>query len=273
MKAVLVALLAVVSTTYFGVSVSDPYRWLENANSPRTQRWIDQQNAATDKFVAAYPLSERIAKRIGQLELTGPQRFEPQLRGTTMFYMREIPPQPQPLLVAQPWPAGDAHVVADPAQFGAATSIDFYWPSPSGKLVALGTAPGGSEQTTIRVVGADGRVYADALARAGGGTTSPSIAWDAGERGFTYTQLPVNSQFGVRLYHHVLGTPQTSDTKVLDEVSHVAEYTLIESPDARRVAARVLFGDGSFERVFVRENGTWTQKVGPSDGIVDGAFA
>ena len=163
-----------VTTVFFGTAVPDPYRWLENAHSAKTQRWIDAQNAAAERTLDAYPGNARIAKRVERLELTGAQRYEPQLRGRTQFYMREVPPQPQPVLVAQDWPGGTPRVVADPAKMPGGTSIDYYWPSPSGKYVAIGTARGGAESATIRVVSVDSaRAFSEALGPAGGGTTAP----------------------------------------------------------------------------------------------------
>jgi prolyl oligopeptidase len=269
------AVLLAVTTVIFGTSVSDPYRWLEDAKSSRTQAWIDVQNARAERVIDAYPNNARIAKRVEELELTGAQQFEPKLRGDTLFYMREIPPQPQPVLVAQHWPSGRPRVVADPAKIGAGTSVDFYWPSPSGRYVAIGTAQGGAESTTIRVIRSDGtQTFNERLGPCGGGTTGPALAWDAGDRGFTYTRLPPDgSQFGIKLYHHVLGTPQSRDTLALGDVSRIAEPEFIASDDGAHAAALVQFGDGSFYRVYVRRQSQWKAVVGPDAGVIDGAFS
>ncbi len=32
---------------YHGTPIADPYRWLENANSPETKAWIESQNQLT----------------------------------------------------------------------------------------------------------------------------------------------------------------------------------------------------------------------------------
>ena len=273
MRHVFLALL--VTTTFFGQTVSDPYRWLESADSARTQRWLDVQNAKAERYIDAYRYNARIAKRIEQLELTGARRFAPKLSGRALFFMREIPPQPQPVLVAQQWPTGTVRVVADPAKIGPAVSIDYYWPSPSGKYVALGTASGGSESATIRVVSVDGkRTFNEALGPGGGGTTGPALAWDAGDNGFTYARLPANgSQFGIKLYHHVLGTPQDRDTLVLGEVSRIAEPDLLTSDDAAHAAALMQYGDGTFYHVYVRNGLRWNHVLGTQAGIVDGAFS
>lgn len=255
-------------------AAADPYRWLEDAHSPRTSQWIDLQNARAERTIDAYAGNARIAKRVEALALTGPQQYEPQISGSTMFYLREVPPQPQPVLMARPWPGGTPRVLVDPARIGPSVSLDDVWPSPCGGVIAIGTSSAGGESTTIRIVDASsGRAYRETLGPAGGGTTSPAVAWDANERGFTYGRLPPNgSQFNIVLYHHVLGTPQASDTLALHAISPVAEYQLLTSGDARFAAALVQFGDGSFYRVYVRNGKQWHPALGPQAGIVAGRF-
>ena len=270
----LLALLAV-ATLVFGQSVPDPYRYLEDAGSARTQQWIDAQNVKADRVLGAYSGGAQLARRVRALAHTGEQRYGAQLAGKTLFFMRETPPQPQPVLVAQDWPQGTPRVLLDPAALGPAVSIDFVWPSPDGRLLAIGTSSGGSESTTIRVLDVSGaRIYAEALGPAGGGTTDPVVAWDADGRAFTYGRLPAGgSQFGIKLYHHVVGTAQSSDALSLDALSPIAEYQLVTSAGARQAAALVKFGDGSFYRVYRRDGTTWHSLAGAQAGITEGAFA
>src|SRR5215831_18102934 len=56
-------------TTYelHGTTVSDPYRWLEDLDSPETGRWIESQNSRTFAFLDAIPQRERIRSRIKEL--------------------------------------------------------------------------------------------------------------------------------------------------------------------------------------------------------------
>ena len=43
-----------VVTVMHGVRVRDPYRWLEDAASPKVHAWIDAQNAYTDKVMGRF---------------------------------------------------------------------------------------------------------------------------------------------------------------------------------------------------------------------------
>src|SRR6185312_588075 len=131
-----------VSDTYFGTTVQDPYRWLEDADAPAVKQWIAAQNAYTEKVMDGFKDARALAKRVGELALTSTQQFDPEIVGGTLFYMRQTPPQPQAVLVAQAWPGGKARVLVDPNAAHGSIAITGYWPSPDGRYVAYGTAEG-----------------------------------------------------------------------------------------------------------------------------------
>ena len=49
--------------TYHGISVSDPYRWLEDDQSSQTNRWVKAQNRVTNKFLKKIPYRDKIKER------------------------------------------------------------------------------------------------------------------------------------------------------------------------------------------------------------------
>jgi len=257
-----------------GVTVRDPYRWLENAHSPKVEAWIGAQNAYADGVMGRFKDAAAITRRVGQLAVTSTEQYAPQLVHGTLFFMRETPPQAQPVLVAQAWPGGAQRVLVDTNPAGGHVAIQEVWPSPSGRYVAYGTSANGSEATTIHIVNATtGKALPDALSDAGGGTTGPNVAWDAEERGLTYGRLPHGSPFGISLYHHVLGTPQSSDRPEFGQgLSPIAEYQLLTSPDATEAAALIQFGDATPFRVYLRGHATWRPLFGTGEGVTAGAF-
>ncbi len=52
---------------YFGTLVADPYRWLEEPDSPETRAWVEAQNAITHAFLERLPARERIHRRLTEL--------------------------------------------------------------------------------------------------------------------------------------------------------------------------------------------------------------
>ena len=255
---------------YHGRQVDDPYRWLEQTGTPAVEQWVDAQNSYTDAVMSGFRDHGAIIKRLGQLALTSTQRSNPQIVANLLFYMRQTPPQPQPVLVAEAWPNGEAKVLVD-TNATQGTAITDYWPSPDGTQVAYAAAEGGTENKTIHFVEvSSGRTIADALPHAGGGTTPASLVWDADGKGVTYVRLPLpgtvpiaREQFDARLYHHALGTSASADTAELDKPpSPIAEHKLISSAHGGHAAAFIYYGDGNFENVYLRSGSKWRKVLG-----------
>ena len=52
---------------YHGVSIADPYRWLEEVDAPETKAWVEAQNRLTDSFLASIPERPAIRNRLTKL--------------------------------------------------------------------------------------------------------------------------------------------------------------------------------------------------------------
>lgn len=76
-----------VTETLHGVTVTDPYRWLEDQNSPETRAWIDRQNAYTDEVLAHLPDRDKLANRLTQL-LGVDESGLPTFRNNRYFFVR-----------------------------------------------------------------------------------------------------------------------------------------------------------------------------------------
>ncbi len=270
-----------VSTTYGTTTVVDPYQWLEEAALPEVQRWLDAQNVYAEGVLSRYPNRERLAGRVRELSLTSQQRTRPQLAAGQLFYLRETPPEEQPVLVAQPWPNGRERVLVDPNRTKGATAITEFWPSPSGRYVAYGTAEKGTEDTTIHIVDVKtAQALPEILPRAGGGTTPAALAWDSDEKGFVYARLPLRGtvpkareQFDIVLYHHRLNKPAFTDKLQFGKgLSPVAEYELSSSAGGKLVAALMHAGDGEPKALFMRAGQEWEPLLRTREGIISGAF-
>ncbi|MBE1162150.1 prolyl oligopeptidase family serine peptidase [Dyella acidiphila] len=263
------------SSSLHGVTVNDPYRWLEDPQNPAVQAWIKAQNEHTEAVLGAMPDGKAMTERVQQLAITSTTRSSPLLAGGTLFYMQETPPQPQPQLMAQAWPDGKARVLVDLNAGDGNTAITGYWPSPSGRYLAYGTAEGGSELTTLHVLDVNtGKTLSDALPYAGGGTTPQGVAWDADEHGFTYVRFPLPPagsevrQFDATLVHHAIGQAATADEVVFGkDYSKVAEYRLLSSPGAKQLAVLANIGDGGPAEVYLRDGTRWHKVLGDDANV------
>jgi prolyl oligopeptidase len=288
-----------VSTTYHGVTVTDDYRWLEDAMSEETKAWTAAQNAQTRAFLESRPsygAVRRRAEEIGKaesvswgrdsygLEFEGPRRA-----GAAYVVLKHEPPKQQPVLVALADldDVAGARAVVDPnaTDETGATTIDWFVPSPDGQLVAVSLSSHGTEQGTLHLFSvASGELIDVNIPRVQGGTAGGSLAWAADSSGFWYTRMPAPGErlredlaFFQQVWHHVVG--ESLDRDRSDEPGplvdpRIVEHFLDASPDGRWVMDRAQKGDGGEWQVFVRpqHGGQWWQVAGISDRCVGAVF-
>ena len=96
-----------------GVDIVDPYRWLEDQESPETRAWIDAQNKYTDSIVKPLPGREVLQKQLtGLLKVSS---FSlPRERGGRYFFTMRQPDQDQAVLYFREGVNGANQVLVDP---------------------------------------------------------------------------------------------------------------------------------------------------------------
>ena len=266
-----------VVTNYFGVTVADPYRWLEDGSAPKVKQWIKEQNSYAEKILSGFPEAKTIESRIEKLAITSVKQSKPRIVDDKIFFMQLKPPQAQPVVAYKSFPEGKTIVLVDPNQRGKGIAVTGFWPSPKGTYLAYGLAEGGTEATTIHILNIKtGKNLTDTLIRAGGGATPTGMVWDADEKGLTYVRLPMpgtvpdkESEFYAALYHHYTNTSQKDDKIVFgQDLSKVAEYTFIPSYDGKQAAMFVHFGDGNPDYVYIRKSiNKWEQVLDTSSNV------
>jgi len=266
-----------VTDTYFGTTVGDPYRWLEDPASAETRGWAAAESALARRYIHGRPAYAAIRSRVEALAQGSPTRTGLHIAGRHWIYLRRTPPAPQAVLIARDGAGGAERVLFDPAASatGSAPAIESVYLSPDGRDVAFTTQQGGSEDETLHVVDvASGAMLADTLPHVGGGTTPVALAWDADGKGFTHTALPRNpdgsyARDGIVLVHHALDADPASDAYVFGRsLSRKAEYHLLAARDGT-LAASVTDGDGVPAAIYVRrgKETTFTQVATPAAGI------
>ncbi|HEV3259389.1 MAG TPA: prolyl oligopeptidase family serine peptidase [Gemmataceae bacterium] len=276
-----------VTETFHGVTVTDDYRWLDNAADPAVRQWTEAENKHTRAVLDRSPALKPLRKRLRELLAhASPGYFGLQMRGGTLFALKSQPPKEQPFLVTLK-SADDpdsAKVLLDPNMLSSKgkTAIDFYVPSRDGRLVAVSLSQNGSEEGTVHVYeAATGKELADVVPRVQYPTAGGDVAWDAGNTGFYYTRYPRGSErprkdlhFYEQVYFHKLGTATDQDTYVLGkDFPRIAEIFLDTSTDGRFLLATVQNGDGGEFEHFLRDSrGKWTQLTHFADQVSAAAF-
>lgn len=263
-----------VTDSYQGVAVTDDYRWLENGADPEVQAWSKAQDARARGWLGALGGAGAIRERVQELVTAAGFRYSGLVRrGGTLFALKFQPPRQQPFLVTLgSLGAASEKPLLDPAALDPSgrTAIDFFAPSPDGKLVAVSLSQNGTEDGTLHVLEvATGKELPDRIPRVTGGTAGGSAAWNADSSGLYYTRYPRQGErpaedlpFYQQVWFHRLGAPPEQDAKELAQDgpdARIAENVLSSSDDGRWTLCSVEKGDG----------GDWTHYLrGPSGGWV-----
>jgi len=207
---------------FHGTKVRDDYRWLEDGNSPSTQKWVTEEMSYTRSILDPLPGREAIHKRLTELLSIGTVT-PPQLAGRHYFYTKREGMQNQPVLYVRDELNGADHVLVDANQLAAdgTIALDWFQPSDNGKYVAYGTSLSGSEMSTLHIVETKtGTTLPDTIER----TRACSIAWLHDNSGFYYTRYPKKGEvpagqemYNRHVYLHLLGDDPETDDPVFGE--------------------------------------------------------
>src|SRR5216117_159941 len=270
-----------VSTEYHGVTVEDPYQWLEQDNDPQVKAWSDAQNQRTRKYLDGLPDRAAIEKQLTEwYAKTSPSYSSLVSRPGILFAMKFQPPKQQPLLVtlASADDPKSEKVVLDPNALDAkgTTAIDWFGPSLDGNRVEVSLSTGGSEDGTLHIYEtATGKALPDTIAHVQYPTAGGSAAWNADGTGIYYTRFPRKGErpeadlnFYQQVYFHKLGAPDTEDTYSIGDFPRIAEIKLEASHDGKYILATVANGDGGdFAHYLLGPDGDWKQLTQFSDQI------
>ena len=213
---------------YFGTAVADPYRWMEDVDSPEVKHWVDAENALTQSFLADVPARARIHARL--MELNDYERFSPPSHEAgRYFYQRNSGLQNQAVLYWQQGADGVPKVLLDPNTLRADGTVALQSTSVTedGKLLAYSLAEAGSDIEKIHVrrvdTGEDLPDIVDWVKFSG-------ISWLKDGSGFYYSSFGVPKSEAEKaqalknvggfhkLYLHKLGTAQTDDKAVFERL-------------------------------------------------------
>ncbi|WP_211197669.1 prolyl oligopeptidase family serine peptidase [Pyrinomonas methylaliphatogenes] len=222
-----------------GVEIVDPYLWLEDGESGRVRRWTEEQNAWTRAHLDALPKREEIKRRLGELLSIG-NISPPVPRKGRYFYTRREGQQNQPILYVRDGLHGRDRVLIDPNGLSpdGTVALDWWYPSPDGKLLAYGLSRNGDERSTLYILDVDtGRNLTEAIPN----TRAASVAWLPDSSGFFYTRFPApgsvpkgEENYHRRVFLHKLGTDPTKDEEIYRREERPSEWPSVElSRDGR----------------------------------------
>jgi prolyl oligopeptidase len=201
----------VVKETLHGISLRDPFRYLEDPRDPETQGFVEEQNARTRRLLDRVPGREIIAARLEQLLGIG-VLGAPQVGGNRYFYTRREGNQNQAVLYVREGLKGSDRPLVDVNAWDAqgTTALDWWYPSHDGRLVCFGSSQNGSEISDLQVIeSATGTLSPVKISR----TRAASVAWKHDNSGFFYTRYPKLGEvppgeeaYYRKVFYHALGS-------------------------------------------------------------------
>jgi prolyl oligopeptidase len=212
---------------YHGVSVPDPYRWLEDITSQPVKDWVTAQNNVSRPYLDAIPGRDRVAERLR--EVANYERFSsPGHTAGRYFWYKNDGLQNHSVLYWSEGLNGAPKVLLDPNSFSPDGSISLAGSdiSDDGKWLLYAKSTAGSDWVEWFVKNIEsGEELSDHIQWSKGGGN-----WNTDASGFFYERYPepkaeekyTAAAINPAYYFHRLGTPQSDDELV---------YSIPEHPD------------------------------------------
>jgi len=224
--------------TYHGVQVPDPYRWLEDDNSPDTAKWVQAQNAVTFGYLEKIPYRKALFDRLYSVN-NYPKYTAPSRKGPYYFFSMNTGTQNQNVLHVQKGLDGAPEVLLDPNTWSddATVRLAAFAPSKDAKYAAYAVSRSGSDWQEYKVLDlATKKPLPDTLEW----IKVSSPAW-AGE-GFYYSRYPApakghelsSANENHQVFYHRVGTPQSQDALVFEDAANPQRFHTVETTDDER---------------------------------------
>jgi prolyl oligopeptidase len=207
---------------YHGKLIADPYRWLEDPDSPETRAWIEAQNQVTFSFLSRIPERESLRQRLADLWDYN-RAWAPVERGGRYFQLRNSGLQNQDVLYVLETLDAEPRVLLDPNALSSdgTVALTAWSVSPDGCWLAYATSAAGSDWLTWQVRDVDsGRDLPDVIEW----SKFSGAAWRQDSSGFYYSAYDpprpgedyTGTNYFQKLYFHRLGQPQADDDLIYE---------------------------------------------------------
>lgn len=219
---------------FHGVSVPDPYRFLEDPQDSLTTEWLQAQELLMDAQRDTWTSREHYVNRVGELLGSG-AISPPFIRGDRTFFTKREPGQQFAVLYVRE--TNDSHtnpqtarVLIDPMAMDPEghTTLDSWQPSKEGDRLAYQISQGGNEESDVYVMDIEsGETIEGPINRC---RYSP-IAWLKGGLAYYYVRriapelLPESERhFHRRVYLHTVGADPQTDVLVFGAGMNMTNY-------------------------------------------------
>src|SRR5258705_6943363 len=248
---------------YHGTKVADPYRWLEDVDSPETHSWVEAENRVTFAYLEQIPERERIRRRLTEL-WDYPKYGAPFKKGGRYFFFKNSGLQNQSVLYTQSALTAEPAVLLDPNTLSSdgTVALSILAFAEDGRTMVYGTSGSGSDWQEFRVRDVATRQdRPDHLKW----IKFSSAAWTHDGAGFFYSRYPeptagtdplLEVNHNQKVYYHKLGTDQSADRLIYERPDHPDWGFGVEvSADGRYAVYTVWLGTDRRNRIYYQNLG------------------
>ena len=246
-----------VKDTYFGTTVADPYRWLENDTSAQTAAWVAAENAITNAYLAKIPFRQKLQKRL--TELSNYEKIgAPRKRHGKWYFYKNDGLQNQYVMYVMDELGGTPHVFLDPNTLSddGTVALGGVYFSHNGRWAAYCISRSGSDWQEFYVIDLKtGRLTSDHIqwAKFSGadwqGDGFYYSAYDAPEQGKEFSD--VNETH--KIYYHKVGTPQSEDVLFYQNPVYPKRFYGVSVDEDETMMFLYESGEGSGNNLYVRD--------------------
>lgn len=242
---------------YFGTTVTDPYRWLEDDTSAATAAWVEAQNKVTFEYLSHIPFRKQLQERL--TELTDYEKIGiPFKKHGKYYFYRNDGLQNQSVLYVQDALDSEPRVVLDPNKLSedgtvALSGISF---SNDGKYLAYTISRSGSDWREIFVMNLEtGELTGDHIewAKFSGASWQGDgfyySAYDSPEKGKEFSNVNENH----KIYYHKLGEPQAKDQLAYSNPAYPKRFYYASVSDDEKMMFIYESGAGRGNRMFMKD--------------------
>lgn len=245
---------------YHGTDIADPYRWLENVDSPETLEWVRQQNELTFGYLDKIPVRQHLRQRLTEL-WDYPKATAPFKRNGRYFQFRNTGLQNQNVLYVLDGLEAEPRLLLDPNTLSedGTIALNSWEVSEDGRWLAYALSSSGSDWQKWRIRNVEtGEDLPETLAW----SKFSGAAWRKDGSGFYYCQYPVpkegetylEANYNQQLYFHKLGTEQSQDLLVYERPDHKDwGFGAIVTEDDNYLILNVWQGTDTRNRLFYQD--------------------
>ena len=246
-----------VTDDYFGTTVADPYRWLEDDTTKAVADWVEAQNKVTQAYLEKIPFRNKLSQRL--TELTDYEKIGlPFKKHGKYYYFKNDGLQNQSVLYVKETLDGEASVLLDPNTLSddGTVALSGYSFSNNGKYFAYTISRSGSDWIEIYVMELatkqrlpDCIKWAKFTGAEWHGDGFYYSAYDAPEEGKEFSNINENH----KIYYHQLGTNQKADRLVYENKNYPKRFYTASVDEDEKALFIFESGEGRGNDLFMRD--------------------